>query len=238
MADAQIVRSSVSAIPAEYVLPGAADFLLKAVQASFDGSGAGGAFLPCVSILSDSGHVVARAIDTAVSVAAGGSAEVSFFPGVKHAAAAAGGAVNYILLFGVNSTVTRPAVGDNDHAKFNAATAVSNNAGNWTFLLDGGGNVKEVDTTLTGGFLSLANWNWAAPVGTSRVVTVADIFGASTTTVSFDDSRDIAANTDGIVAAFSRSTAGTAQFDVNVSITAGDASLGFIAPYWAILNWA
>src|SRR5882672_3195729 len=88
MADVQIVRSAVSAVPGVYVLPDAADFTLKAVNASLDGSGAASSFLPCVTILSDSGHVIARAVDQAVSVAAGGTAEVSWFPGVKNSSAA------------------------------------------------------------------------------------------------------------------------------------------------------
>src|SRR6266850_371843 len=92
MADVQIVRSAVSAVPGVYVLPDAAEFSLKTVNASLDGSGAGSSFLPCVTILSDSGHVIARAVDQAVSVAAGGTAEVSWFPGVKHAGSSQAGA--------------------------------------------------------------------------------------------------------------------------------------------------
>jgi hypothetical protein len=107
MADVQIVRSARSAVPASYVLPDAADFTLKAVQASFDGSGAAGAYLPCVTILSDSGHVVARAVDQAVSVAAGGNAEVSWFPWLKHRAAApTPSGLSCVLLGKANGTTT------------------------------------------------------------------------------------------------------------------------------------
>src|SRR5207253_5547188 len=40
-------------------------------------------------ILSDSGHVIARAVDQGVKVTSGGNAEVSWFPWLKHRAAAA-----------------------------------------------------------------------------------------------------------------------------------------------------
>lgn len=94
MADAQVLSSAVSFGSADYKLDTDVTFVLKAVNAEFDGSGATAAWLPAVIITSDSGHTVARAVDQSVSVAAGGSAEASFFPGVKHAAggAAAAGA--------------------------------------------------------------------------------------------------------------------------------------------------
>jgi len=80
----------VSAVPGTYRVAGGAEFRLKAVTAEFDGSGAAGAYLPGVTIVSPGGLVTARAIDPNVSVAAGASAEVSFFPGVKSASSAAG----------------------------------------------------------------------------------------------------------------------------------------------------
>jgi hypothetical protein len=91
--DSQIVNSDVEAAPAVYTLPAAIEFVLKAVSADFDGSAAG-SFLPAVVITSDSGHVIARACDPANPVSAGGSAEASFFPGVKTAGAGAAAALN------------------------------------------------------------------------------------------------------------------------------------------------
>lgn len=91
MPDTQILRAAVAEQASEYTLPDAASFTLKAVNADFDGSVAGSAYLPAVEIVSDSGHVIARAVDPGVSVGAGDSAEASFFPGVKHAASAAAG---------------------------------------------------------------------------------------------------------------------------------------------------
>lgn len=86
--DAQILAAGTAAAPLDYTVPNAAEFELLVVAGNFDGSGAASPFLPAVVIESD-GHVpIARAI-TDSAVAAGGSAEVSFFPGVKHAASGA-----------------------------------------------------------------------------------------------------------------------------------------------------
>lgn len=89
MADRQIYQGAVEPVPDDYEVNDAVRFILKAVTATFDGSGAAGAYLPCVTLVSDSGHVIARAVDPAVTVAAGVSAEVSWFPGVKHATSSA-----------------------------------------------------------------------------------------------------------------------------------------------------
>ncbi len=84
MADAQISNPAVAAGKSVYTVKRDVEFTLKAVNADFDGSGAAAAYLPCVLIASDAGLVIARACDQAVTVAAGASAEVSFFPRVKH----------------------------------------------------------------------------------------------------------------------------------------------------------
>lgn len=89
MADVQIHDDSTVDAPKQYVVPSSASFLLKTVVATFDGSSAAGAFLPCVEIISDSGELVARGL--AASVAAGSEAEVSFFPFNRAAAASSGG---------------------------------------------------------------------------------------------------------------------------------------------------
>src|SRR5881396_4092540 len=87
MPDTQIYRGAKVGVPSTYTLPEAVEFILKCVNADFDGAGAGGTYLPCVTILSDSGHVIARAVDQGVSVGAGGDAEVSWFPRLGRRAA-------------------------------------------------------------------------------------------------------------------------------------------------------
>ena len=90
MADSQIFSGAVADAQSVYQLPGAVTFVLKAVNADFADNGAGSAWLPAVVIGSDSGHVIARAVDQAVQVAAGSDAACSFFPGVKHAGGGSG----------------------------------------------------------------------------------------------------------------------------------------------------
>jgi hypothetical protein len=68
----------VVAVPQDYDVPAAQEIVPKVVTASFDGSAAAAAFLPTVEILAPSGAVVCRAI-TSDQVAAGASADVSFF---------------------------------------------------------------------------------------------------------------------------------------------------------------
>lgn len=83
MADVQILRAPAAAVPSNYVLPDAAELRLKAVYADFSASGAATDWLPCVTILSDSGDVIARAADQDVKVTAGDDASVSWFPRVR-----------------------------------------------------------------------------------------------------------------------------------------------------------
>lgn len=80
MADAQILAAGQSSSPLDYTVPNAQEIVLNAVRAVFDGTGAAGNFLPCVTVVSDGGFEVASAIGSVV--AAGGSADASFFPGV------------------------------------------------------------------------------------------------------------------------------------------------------------
>jgi hypothetical protein len=63
----------------DYVVPIASDIEPLVVTATFDGSGAGGSFIPCLEVLSPAGNVVARCPANS-TIAAGGSAAVSWFP--------------------------------------------------------------------------------------------------------------------------------------------------------------
>ena len=239
MADAQIVRSDVSGVPADYTVPGTSRIELKAVAAEYADNGAGSSWLPCVEILSDSGHVIARACDQGVSVAAGGSAEVSWFPrvGRAQAASSAAGAPDYLFLQGVGQTITRPPIGDNDHAKFNAATADSNSIGTWTLVLDGGGNVKEVDTTTPGRYLGICNFDWSIPAASSTFVVTMDFFGGTSFAASPAAKLTTAGEWIDTVSGMTYLTSGTLQMDVIAAVTAGDASITFDAIYWQIFRW-
>jgi len=179
MADVQILRPASGAVPIAYTLPDAAELRLKAVYAEFTDTGAAQDWLPCVTILSDSGDVIGRAVDQGVKVTAGSDADVTWFPGIKHAAAAAagGGAPDYLLLQGTAAGVTSPAIGDNDHAKFQYANRQTNNDALWTYIFDAGGFVKEVDTSATGRYQLFAQGKWAADAASYQKTMVIDTFG-------------------------------------------------------------
>lgn len=80
MPDVPIVNRTTTAAPKDYTLPQSQEILLKAVRAEFDGTGAATSFLPALQLVSDAGDVMFTAVLTSTSVAAGGSASVSWFP--------------------------------------------------------------------------------------------------------------------------------------------------------------
>jgi hypothetical protein len=85
MADVQVRPIGTESCPADAVIPQSSEWIVKAVYASFDGTGAAGDFKPLVRVKSDAGLIVAEsAQDT--TVAAAGSADCSWFPRVAPAA--------------------------------------------------------------------------------------------------------------------------------------------------------
>lgn len=78
MADQQILVAGTSAVPLTYTVPNAIEAALLCVNATIDGSGAAAQFLATVEIISDGGVVVARC-PCFTTIAAGGSAEISWF---------------------------------------------------------------------------------------------------------------------------------------------------------------
>ncbi len=89
MADTALLAAGGADAPLSYLVPGATAIRIKQIHVSYVDNGAGGDWLPAVRIISDSKHRMGTAADQAVKVTAGNDADVSFFPGVKHAAAAA-----------------------------------------------------------------------------------------------------------------------------------------------------
>jgi hypothetical protein len=90
--DQQILVAGTEATPAAFVIPGNGQLRPKAVFASYDGTGAGGSFVPALKIISDGGETVAIC-PADVTLAAGASADVSWFPRVAAAAQAASSGV-------------------------------------------------------------------------------------------------------------------------------------------------
>lgn len=81
MPDGAIVIPDTAAAPKDYTLSGAQEIALKSVRAVIDGSGAASAFLPTLQLLDPNGHVMWEGASS-TEVAAGGSADVSWFPGL------------------------------------------------------------------------------------------------------------------------------------------------------------
>lgn len=86
MSDVAIRASAVAAVPRDYTIPGAQELLPKSVTASMNGTGAAGSWLPCLQILDPSGNVMVSAVSD-TTLAAGVSADVSWFPKLKRTAA-------------------------------------------------------------------------------------------------------------------------------------------------------
>lgn len=78
MADEQILVAGTSSVPVSYTVPNTIEAALLCVNATIDGSGAPANFLATVEIVSDGGVVVARC-PCFTTIAAGGSAEISWF---------------------------------------------------------------------------------------------------------------------------------------------------------------
>jgi len=86
--DRQILVTGTAPAPANWLVPGNGQIRPKTITATFDGSGAGSAFIPTLKIKSDGGKLIGT-YPVASSVAAGGSAEVSWFPGLTNSLSAA-----------------------------------------------------------------------------------------------------------------------------------------------------
>lgn len=82
--DVAIALSQIKAVPQDYTVPPAAELVPLSLTASFDGTSAAGTFQPLLEVLTPGGQVVVRC-PTQISLAAGASADVSWFPGVAGA---------------------------------------------------------------------------------------------------------------------------------------------------------
>jgi hypothetical protein len=86
--DSALLVAGAGPAPLDYEVPNAQEIIVLSARAVVDGSGAGAAFLPVVEFISDGDIILTQAI-TDATVAAGASAQVSWFPRVGSAAAAA-----------------------------------------------------------------------------------------------------------------------------------------------------
>jgi hypothetical protein len=79
MADVALLAPAVTTAPEGYQVPGAQEIIVKAITASYDGTGAGGSFVPTLQIVAPNGTVVANC-PLGSTLAAGASADISWFP--------------------------------------------------------------------------------------------------------------------------------------------------------------
>lgn len=79
--DQQRLVTGVASAPATFTVPGNGQIRPKAVFAHFDGTGAAGSFQPALKVTSDAGKLVGI-YPTSNTLAAGASADVSWFPEV------------------------------------------------------------------------------------------------------------------------------------------------------------
>lgn len=80
--DAQILVTGTATAPATWTVPGLGQVTPRTVFAHYDGTGAGVLFYPALKIVSDAGRLIGI-YPCSSSVAAGGSADVTWFPGVE-----------------------------------------------------------------------------------------------------------------------------------------------------------
>lgn len=79
--DQQVLVAGIASAPATFTIPGNGQIQPKAIYAVFDGANAGSPFYPALKIVSDGGEVVGI-YPTCGTIAAGGTAAVSWFPDV------------------------------------------------------------------------------------------------------------------------------------------------------------
>lgn len=131
MPDVTLAAKATQAAPLDYPIPAAAELVLKALTADFDGTGAGGSFVPSVQILLPN-NVVVGTFPLGQTIAAGASADVSWFPGVTPKTTAAAAAT--ISYANVDAGTTSVTSGVQKAFDLNANPIVTNNP--TTFTLD------------------------------------------------------------------------------------------------------
>lgn len=167
MPDLQILATATSPAPLAYPIPGGLAILLKAATASFDGTGAGSSWQPAVTILGPSGRAIGTF--TAAALAAGASADVSWFPRVAAGSSGGGGGGGGTRI--VRLPVDTPDASGNGFANLTIGTGWSNVRRvlpAFTNGVDGTweGSIQIPDDYASGGTLRL---RWAANATTGNL---------------------------------------------------------------------
>lgn len=167
MADTQYNPLGQENAPAKWIVPGSLVALLKNVYASYDGTGAAGSYVPCLRLVTDSGHIEGEYVGTD-TVAAGASADVTWFRGVKPKS---GGGSTFTGLkwaqIGQTGFMLATTGFNTVAADFGAAVVNTNDATYFDSALTGGVNtlrILKTGTYLCWGSINLAT-NGVPPAG-------------------------------------------------------------------------
>ena len=167
MADISILDSSTAAAPKSYTVKGAQEIILRSVTGSYDGTGAAGSYIPAVQILDPAGFVVGTFVAN-TTLAAGASADVSWFPSVGGGGGSSGGGG----LRRVRIPLTTPDSSGNGYAALTITSASFSNVRGvlpaFTKSVDGTweGAVTIPDDYASGGVVTLY---WAANATTGNL---------------------------------------------------------------------
>lgn len=130
MTDTPILDASVASAPKSYVVAGAQEIILKGVTASFNGTGAAGSYVPAVQIIDPAGNVIGT-YTLGSTLAAGASADVSWFPGVGLGGSSSAGGITLL-----------------DYVEITAAVTVTGGVGAQTVILTGNPLVLDGSTRI------------------------------------------------------------------------------------------
>lgn len=103
--DVEITRDGPVSVPLDYNVPNGGELQPVNVGATIDGSGAGAAFYAVLQVLDPNGRSMGKYITS--SIAAGASADVTWFPGLIAPASSSGGGSGPALLFSTTLTSTQ-----------------------------------------------------------------------------------------------------------------------------------
>jgi len=79
-----IYTDNPGALPAQYIIPGTLELVVQAIVARFNGAAAAGSFLPCLSVYTQDGRLVAR-VRPDQELAVGDTGVVTFAPFLRRA---------------------------------------------------------------------------------------------------------------------------------------------------------
>jgi len=186
VADVALIAQAVTTTPEGYTVPGSQEIILKSVTASYDGTGAGGSFIPTLQIIAPNGSVVASC-PVSTTLAAGALADVSWFPRVGGASSGGGGSSTRDLYFRFANGGFQLPTGIAGEFSLDYAATISQ----WTLLADQTGSaVVDIWKTAFGSYPpTVANTitGSALPTLTSALAAKSSTLTGWTTSISAGD---------------------------------------------------